>query len=89
MINCACKISLTVTSVKMAVFWDVAPYIDDTSEEHTTSIIRMTEAVSSSELLVSIYQTVRCNIPEESHFQNAITEISPTIRVIYQVVFTG
>jgi hypothetical protein len=27
----------------------------------------MVEAVSSSEMLVNIYQTIQCNIPEDSH----------------------
>jgi hypothetical protein len=32
-------------------------------------IILMTEAVSYSETSVSIYQTKRCNIPEDCHLQ--------------------
>jgi hypothetical protein len=46
---------LIVTSMKMAVFWDVVP------------ITPMTEAVSTSETLVNIYQTTWHNIPEDSH----------------------
>jgi hypothetical protein len=55
---------------KMAVFWN-AEILTDVSEGLTASIIRlitlitlMMMAVSSSETLVNIYQTTRCNIPE-------------------------
>jgi hypothetical protein len=52
------------TSMKMAVFWDVAPCslvdIDDVSKE----------AVSSCETLVNIYQTSQYYIPEGSHLQD-------------------
>jgi hypothetical protein len=45
--------------------------LTDVSEVLTTSIIRsivlMMEAVSTSESSVSIYQTTRRNIPEDSH----------------------
>jgi hypothetical protein len=30
-------------------------------------IILMMEAVSSSEMLVGVYQTTQCNVPEDSH----------------------
>jgi hypothetical protein len=58
--------------MKMVVFWDIAPctwYIQtNISEELTASIIRvMTHTVSSSEMLVSIYQTTQHNIKEGSH----------------------
>jgi hypothetical protein len=46
----------------------------DVSEVLTASIISklvalMMEAVSTSETSVSIYQTARCNIPEDSHLK--------------------
>jgi hypothetical protein len=43
--------------------------LTDVSEELTASIIRtlMTEAVSSFETSVNIYQNMRRNIPEDSH----------------------
>jgi hypothetical protein len=32
------------------------------------SEVLMMEAVSTSEMLINIYQTTWCNIPEDSHF---------------------
>jgi hypothetical protein len=50
--------------MKMAVFWDVARC----SVVDIASIIAlMMEAVSSSETSVSVYQTTRRKIPEDSH----------------------
>lgn len=40
---------------------------DITTEMHATSI-RMIEAVSASEILVNIFQTIQCNSPEDSYF---------------------
>jgi hypothetical protein len=69
---------LTATSLKMAVFWDVARYCvvnnDRCSEERIASIIRtmialLMEAVGSSETSVNIYQTTRYNIPGDSHLR--------------------
>jgi hypothetical protein len=63
---------LTETIMKMVVFWNVVwcsfVILTDISEELTASIFRV-EAVSSSETSVNIYQTTRCNIPEDSHLQ--------------------
>jgi hypothetical protein len=39
------------------------------SEVFTTLITLMMEAVSMSETSVSLYQTTRWNIPEDSHLQ--------------------
>jgi hypothetical protein len=47
-----------VTGMKRAVFWDAALCSDD---DHP-----IMEAVSSSELSVSIYHTTQCYIPEDS-----------------------
>jgi hypothetical protein len=44
-------------SMKMAVFWDVVPW----------SLALMMEAVSTSDMSVTIYQTTQHNIPEDSH----------------------
>jgi hypothetical protein len=43
--------------------------LTDVSQELTLSIFihLMMKAVSSSETSVNIYQTARCNIPEDSH----------------------
>jgi hypothetical protein len=40
--------------MKMAVFWFVVPYQDD-------------ESATTSETSVNLYQTTRCNNPEDSH----------------------
>jgi hypothetical protein len=44
--------------MKVAVFWVVAP----------CSLV--TEAASASETSVNIYQTTRCNTPENSHLRH-------------------
>jgi hypothetical protein len=48
---------LTVRSMKMAAFWDVAPY--------SLVIALMMEAVCASETSVNIYQTTWRNILED------------------------
>jgi hypothetical protein len=53
-----------VVSMKMTVFWDVAPCSLDES-----LIALLMEAASTSEMLVNFYQTTQCNIPEDSHLQ--------------------
>jgi hypothetical protein len=52
--------------MKITVFWDVVPTF---LTELTISVIRvmMTEAVSSSETSVSMYQPKRGNVPIENH----------------------
>jgi hypothetical protein len=52
---------LTAASMKVTVFWDIAPY--------SLMIALMMEAVSTSETSVNLYQTARRNIPEDSHLQ--------------------
>jgi hypothetical protein len=50
----------TEYEMKMAIFWDVALYsLED--------IVLMMETVNSSVTSVSIYQTTRRSIPEDSH----------------------
>jgi hypothetical protein len=60
----------------MAVFWDVAPcsLVDtDRSLRETYCLHRKGAATeSSSETSVNIYQTTRCNIPEDSHLQGRL-----------------
>jgi hypothetical protein len=52
----------------MAVFWDVASYsLIYFDRRLGGAYCFMMEAVSSSETSVRIYQTKRCNIPEDSH----------------------
>jgi hypothetical protein len=45
----------------------------DISEVLAAFIIRvlMMEAANTSEMSVNFYQTTRCNIPEDSHLQDA------------------
>jgi hypothetical protein len=69
--------------MKRTVFRDVAPCslvgTDRRSKEHIASIIRamsdalMTEAASSSETSVNIYQMTRRNISEDNHLQKAFS----------------
>jgi hypothetical protein len=47
---------LTAASMKMTVFWDAAPY---------RAIGLMMEAVSTSEMSVTFYETTQHNIPED------------------------
>jgi hypothetical protein len=42
-----------------------------------TVIILSLEAVTASETSVNIYETTRCNIPEDSHFHTIITQLFP------------
>jgi hypothetical protein len=49
-----------VVSMKMAIFWVVAP---------------MMEAASTSETLVNFYQTTWCNNPEDSHLLDIIKSL--------------
>jgi hypothetical protein len=72
---------LTATSMKMAVFWDVAPCsLVDTDRRfrgayclhHQGLITLMMDAVSSSETLVNIYQTTRSNFSEDSHLYKCL-----------------
>jgi hypothetical protein len=52
--------------MKMAIFWDAA-------------IALIMEAVSSSEMSVSIYDTTRRNIPEDSHLHIILLFLSPHV----------
>jgi hypothetical protein len=63
---------LTATSMKMAVVCHIAPCgLVDTDrrfrEVYCLHITQMMEAVSSSEMSVSIYQTTRCYMTDDSH----------------------
>jgi hypothetical protein len=49
---------LTAATVKMAVFWNVAP--------RSLAIALMMETESTAETLVNFYQITRRNIPEDS-----------------------
>jgi hypothetical protein len=67
---------LISTSMKMVVFWDVVPCSIVGSDQcfrgccclyHQGVIAQMKEAVSSSVMLVRLYQTTWCIIPEDIH----------------------
>jgi hypothetical protein len=65
---------LTAASLKMTIFWDVAPcsLIED-SGVFAASIIRaMMEEAITSETSLNIYQTARCNIPEDSRIHTVM-----------------
>jgi hypothetical protein len=53
---------LTAVSMKMAVFWVVAPC-------SLRAIALMMEAARTSETLLNFYQNTRCYNPEDSHLQ--------------------
>jgi hypothetical protein len=71
-------------AVKMAVFWDVAPYsLVDINQcfrgaycfhHQDDESLLMMEAVRSFETLVIIYQTTWCNIPEDCHLHSLCHE---------------
>jgi hypothetical protein len=56
---------LTAVSMKMAVFWVVAPC--SLVEVYRRFRALMMEAAGTSETLVYFYQTIRCYNPEDSH----------------------
>jgi hypothetical protein len=60
---------LSAVSIKMTVFWDIAPYslveTDRRLSAYCLAALKM-EAVSTSEMSVNFYQTTRHN-PEDSH----------------------
>jgi hypothetical protein len=55
-------------SVKLAVFWDVAPCSPVNTDPRFRVIILMMEAVRSSETTVNIYHTTRRNILQTGIF---------------------
>jgi hypothetical protein len=64
----------TSASVKMTVFWDVALCNLVEAYRHFRGACCIfhqgDESASTSETSENFYQTIRCNIPEESHLQN-------------------
>jgi hypothetical protein len=61
---------LMVASMKMAVFWVVAPCNLLEIYWHFSKLIAlMMESASTSEMLVNFYQTTCRNNPEDSHLQ--------------------
>jgi hypothetical protein len=63
---------LMMMSMQMAVFWSVALC---SVVDIDRLITLMMEAVSSSEMLVNIYQATWCNIPEDSHLKTPYSEM--------------
>jgi hypothetical protein len=60
---------LMAASMKMAVFWDVAPCSLVETDRH---FILVMDAVRTSGTLVNFYETTRRIIPEDSHIQTNI-----------------
>jgi hypothetical protein len=69
----------TAARIKMAIFWVVAPYIlvevyqrfrGACCLHHQGAL--MTVAASTSETSVNVYQTTRCNNPEDSHLHTGV-----------------
>jgi hypothetical protein len=63
-------------TLKMAVFWDVAPcsVVEIDRRFRRGLIALMMKAVSTSETSVNFYQRIRHNIPEESHLHTRLRE---------------
>jgi hypothetical protein len=62
---------LVVVSMKMAVSWDVGAMLPDRNLPTFQRSLHhlMMEAESASATSVSFYQTIQCNILEDSHLQ--------------------
>jgi hypothetical protein len=69
---------LTAMSMKVTVFWDVAPcslvevyqhFRGACCLHHQDIITLMLEAVTTPETSVNFYQMTQCNILEDSHLQ--------------------
>jgi hypothetical protein len=54
-------------SVKMTVFWGFAPCsLVEVKQRFKGDITVMMEPVTTFEMLVHFYETIQCNIPEET-----------------------
>jgi hypothetical protein len=59
---------LTAVSMKMSFFWGIVPCNPVEIYQHFRSAYRsMVEAVRTSEMSVSLYQTARSSIPDDGH----------------------
>jgi hypothetical protein len=63
-------------SMKMTIFWDV---VTCSLVEVRTAL--MMEAASTSETSVNLYQTIWCNIPEDSHLEKLPVQTNCAARV--------
>jgi hypothetical protein len=73
--HCATFEFLKATSMKMTVFWDIAPC--SLGETERWWIALMMEAVSTSETSVNFSQTTRHIIPEDGHLRSSLCSQKP------------
>jgi hypothetical protein len=75
---------LTAASMKMAVFWVVAPCgLVGVYRRFRSAIALMIEAASTSETSVNFSQTTRRNNPEDSHLHTYSLNHKPEIHSAY------
>jgi hypothetical protein len=73
---------LTTASMKMTVFWVVAPCIVVLAASIIRAIPLMMEAASISVTLVNFYQIIRRNNPEGSHLRTIWKFVCPSVYFI-------
>jgi hypothetical protein len=73
--------------MKMAAFWDLAPWI--LVEVYRRFIALIMEAASTSETSVNSYQTTRRNNPEDSLLQHKDVSPFTLILVLFATLFTS
>jgi hypothetical protein len=72
---------LTAVSMKIAVFWVVAPCSLVEVYQRFRAIALMMEAARTSETLVNFYQTTRCYNPEDSNLHTKKLFKKPSLSV--------
>jgi hypothetical protein len=76
-------------SMKMAVFWDVAPYSLVVHRRFRVIIALIMEAASMSETSVNFYQTTRRNILEDGHIHNPFMANYFFYKMCFSVAYCG